>query len=203
MHGGAIPAVRRKAKMRLAEADAKRALQRLDVEPVDDPVGALLALAAEVVALKDVLAGKWAGSRRDDEAAVVDAYGRALDRAGRLLVEVNRLGLEERLVRVREVQAARIVEAVRAALTDLGVDPGDEYVRSVLRRRIEALAGGEIPDAPTGEPPALPDPRASAVRAFVADVKRRLRRNEDADTEGTFVSLAEVFDALDELVSEG
>jgi hypothetical protein len=99
--------------------------------PLEDPVGALLRLATEIVAFKDFLAGRVAELRAqewrftDDRGAEqlraeLSLYERALDRTARVLVDVNRLGLEERALRnaerVAERQGEQIAEVIKRVL---------------------------------------------------------------------------------------
>jgi len=72
-------------------------------------------------------------------------YERALDRVGRMCVDIARLGLEERLVRQQEALGAGLITVLTASLADLGLDPAEDRVRSVVAAqlsRLELTAGG-------------------------------------------------------------
>ena len=125
LHGGASPQARRAAQVRVVEAKAARMVP--SYEPMSDPVTALLQLAAEVVGFKDWLGGRLA-ELRDDQwvsqtrlgaeqiSAWTAAYERALDRTGRLLVDIGRLNLEERQVQISQRSAEMLAQAVMAAM---------------------------------------------------------------------------------------
>src|SRR5690348_6484847 len=107
MHGGKAPAAVAKSKRFLAERRARESLADMEVAAVGDPLEAFADITAEAVALKDFLAGKvnalrsletTAGSNSEQLRAVVSAYERAMDRAGKFLGEWVRLGLDERRV---------------------------------------------------------------------------------------------------------
>src|SRR6266568_2734257 len=150
MHGGSIPAVRRAAAWRLAEAAARQTLADQHVELIDDPLAAFQKLASEAVAFQEFTAGHVAqlreqltGYDKDDQEymrAVVGLYERAIDQAGKFLHAWVRLNMDERLVAVTERHADLIVQVITATLRDLGVDPDEEATRSVLGRHLRAIA---------------------------------------------------------------
>ena len=141
LHGGASPQARRAAQVRTVEARAARLVPSTS-EPLSDPVGALLQLAGEVVGFKDWLGGRLA-DLRDDQwvsrtklgaeqvSAWTSAYERALDRAARLLVDLGKLGLEERQVQISQRTGEMLAQAVMAALESCGLSD-----RLDLRREI-------------------------------------------------------------------
>jgi hypothetical protein len=123
-----------------------------------DVLAELGRLVAEVRRFADFtgarVAALTAGDWRPDEpraAAELALYERALDRAGRLLTEVTRLGLEdvgrERAMRdywvARRVgeRAAAIMRAVFTDLMDrhLAPDPRDPAVADIVVRRIRQM----------------------------------------------------------------
>jgi len=142
MHGGSAPqvkaAAKRRVEMRKADEEARKALRNLDIDPIDDPVQELLNLAAETVAVKDFLAGRHAQVSVEHEADLVRAYGHALERASKLLVEINRLGLVERQTRLMERQAEVVATVMYGILNDLDVAV-DERAMAVIRRHLLSL----------------------------------------------------------------
>lgn len=111
-HGGGAPQVKAAAQRRLAEDRARRRLDEVDVASIDNPLEAFAQLVAEAVALKDALASQVAALEdlrsannrwgTEQVRAEMAAYERAMDRAGKLLEQWVRLGLDERLVASRE-----------------------------------------------------------------------------------------------------
>jgi len=92
-------------------------LERENLVPVDNPLQQLQLLAAEMIQYKDLLADRVEMLRsltyedmsgRQDIRALLSAYERALQTSQRAMVDMARLGIEERLVRLSEAQAELI-----------------------------------------------------------------------------------------------
>jgi hypothetical protein len=120
-------------------------------EPLNDPLEALLELGGEVRAYQGVLRERLSElgqfskddvAQIDRERAVVRLYGEALDRSHRVLTDLARLGLDERIVRVREAQAAIVVASVIKVLAhpDLALD-GERQRRARSLLAAELLPG--------------------------------------------------------------
>jgi hypothetical protein len=131
-HGGAAPQTKARVRQRVVEQDARRALARLDVAPVSDPLTALAALAGQAIAFKDQLAERvnelQAIRFTDDKGAEqlrseVTLWERALDRCERFCTAMARLGIDERLARVEEAEAELVIAAIEVALDAAGVEP--------------------------------------------------------------------------------
>ncbi len=114
--------------------------------PLGHPVEELLALGAEMRAWQEVLRERVACLAElsvfdqlgvDRERALVSLYGRALDRTARLLVDLAKLTLDARMVKVREAQAQTLRRALDAAFSDLGIAP--DAWRPVVARRLASL----------------------------------------------------------------
>lgn len=125
-HCGSTPNGRKAA---LAE-QAERLLYRYDAAPAANPLEALQALAGRVLAMEQAIgdAVNNLGSIRygTDEGgeqlrAEVSVLERAMDRAGRLLTDIARLNIDERLAKIEEAKAKVIVEAVEVALAAAGI----------------------------------------------------------------------------------
>jgi NAD(P)H-nitrite reductase large subunit len=105
-----------------------------------ETVGVVNALRERVSELHDLTVTDRTGA--ENVAAVLGAYERALDRAGRLLVSVNRLGLDERRVRIEEARFRPIADAVIRAIAspeaDLDFDQ-IERVRSAIATELATL----------------------------------------------------------------
>jgi len=154
LHGGAIPRAKAKAAERLLEAKVRKLVPD-HVAPMANPLLSLLTVAAEAEAFKDELRGlvgdlgeriRYSGAEGSEQLrAEVVVYERALDRVGRMCVDIAKLGLEERLVRQQEALGAGLVTVLTAALADLGLDPAEDRVRGVVAAqlsRLELTAGG-------------------------------------------------------------
>lgn len=110
-------------------------------------------LAAEVVGFKNFIAARVTELRTDEWRygalggeqlrAEVAVYERAMDRAGRLLVDINRLGLEERQVRIAEQQGALLAKVIMDILDDLDLTREQrDRAYEVTPRRLRLLDGG-------------------------------------------------------------
>ena len=76
--------------------------------------------------------------------AEVGAYERAMAAAGRLLVDLARLGLDERQVRISEQQAALVNQVIRRVLAEVGLSPEQlEAARPVIGRHLRLAAERE------------------------------------------------------------
>lgn len=120
----------------------------IDVSKVQNPLMALMELAAEAMSLKDELKRRvvnlkeeewrYEGVAGEQIRGEIVLYERALDRITRLLVTMTRLGIEERLARVEERMARQVEAAVAGALADTGLpqavqDQAREFVGQRLR----------------------------------------------------------------------
>lgn len=154
-HGGRARQVRRKAKERQVEEQAQQAMERYGAkaEPVTDPLSALLLLAGEITQFKDYLgrlvtdlraeSWRYRGEQAEQLRAEVALYERALDRTARVLVDINRLGLEERQVRVAEQHGELFASAFFRILDALGLSK-EQYDRAVevMPRELRLIEGG-------------------------------------------------------------
>lgn len=155
LHGGSAPQTRAAGMRRLAQDRlAREAQATLDLVPVPDlgdPLEHFQRVLAEIEAFKQFLADRVAELGTDLTGqshegyeylrAVVAAYERALDRSAKFIGLMIRLGIEERLARVREDQVRMLEQALLGALTDLGQRPEDEEVRAALGRHLRLVDG--------------------------------------------------------------
>jgi hypothetical protein len=155
LHGGATPTHLKAAQRREAEqAVASLGLPR-EVEPhtalleeVHRAAGHVAWLAEEVGQLEksQVVQGITRtvqapdGTRTVEARATVNVWVRLYQEWHDRLVRVSKLaidaGVEERQVRLAERQAQQLAKVIRAILTDLGHDLGDERDRKVMRLRL-------------------------------------------------------------------
>lgn len=167
-HGGAAPQVREAAQRRLAEEAAVRSLAEFGVRPIGDPLDEFAQLAAEALALKDLLAQRVAtlveiryesGQRTEQLRSEFALYERSLDRAARALADLARLGFTERQVELAEAQGRQLAEVLQtvvagifATLTEAGLAVDvlarvrREQVPSVIRAALAPLAGVSADD---------------------------------------------------------
>jgi hypothetical protein len=121
MHGGSSPGAAAKAAEVVLERRA-RALLPAEFAQHADPLGEALRTLSEAVSFRDALrdlVGEVRAIRyKDDKGgeqlrSEIAVYERALDRVGRMCTDLIRLGIEDRMTRVAELQAVAIVDAIR------------------------------------------------------------------------------------------
>jgi P27 family predicted phage terminase small subunit len=150
-HGGkTIEQLREDGRVRALEAQAARLLYRHDAAPVTNPLEALQSLAGRALALEQVIGEKvnelrslryeteGGGEQIRGELQVLE---RAMDRCGRMLTDIAKLGIEDRLAVIREKTARMLEEALTAALQKSGADLGGQAAaREEFRRRLRIVA---------------------------------------------------------------
>lgn len=141
LHGGAAPRALAKAEREAHQAkieeDIQRAMRKLNIEPVTDPLSALQLLAGEVLEWKRILLEKveqldtWRYSTDFSEQirGEILLYERAIDRAVNVLATIARLNIDERLAAVTEAQAARLEGAMFEAFDIVGIPITDPDTR--------------------------------------------------------------------------
>lgn len=148
-HGGASPQARAAAARRMVEADLMELAQNLIGAPVDNPLTELANLAGRARAWMELLQGRveklleaqdGSEDRQDQDSAdsknkgiryqagageqlraEVALYERSMDRLGKFLADYGRLGIDERLAKITETQAEKVIAAIDAALAHAGV----------------------------------------------------------------------------------
>ena len=132
------------------EQQAARLLYQRDATPVTDPLSALQKLAGRAAAWEDIIGEKVnelrsirystdeGGEQIRGEIAVME---RAMDRLGRLLVDIAKLNIEERLATIRQKTANMLEEALTVALQKSGADlAGQAAAREEFKRRLRVVA---------------------------------------------------------------
>lgn len=157
LHGGSTPNQKTKADLDKLDKTARTLLNRMELVPLDDPIGQLQKLAAEVVAFQAILGDKvemlrtWTYddiSDKEEVRAVILAYERAMDRTGKLLVDMARLNIEERLAKVTEAQAQQLITIFVAVFDakELGLSKEQKMIgRTVVAREVAAVRGNAVP----------------------------------------------------------
>lgn len=130
-HGGNTKTHRTTAAIAIADREARAILADLDVVPIGDPLTHLLQLAGQILAWQEATARlvndlegriRYAGANGAEQLrAEIALYERAMDRAMKVLTEIARLNIEERLAGIAEQQAERVLRAIDAALAAAGV----------------------------------------------------------------------------------
>jgi hypothetical protein len=163
VHGGAAPQVKAKAERELAAkavtADAMAVLALEGLEPVESPLEALAALAAESLAMKSALAARvnaldsmtnTSGQGVESVKVEVALYERALDRGARFLDMLAKAGFEERRTALEEAEALMIAQVLANTVNKLELDDGKKALAiQIVQAELKAL--GSSPAAIRGE----------------------------------------------------
>jgi len=152
LHGGNTRNHRKKAAEADAEARARALLAELDIQPCEDPLTELQLLGGEVVAWKNTIRGlvndlteiRYEGEHGEQLRAEIALFERALDRCERVLTSIAKLGLDERLVRIREGQGRLIAAVVLGVFADLGLDGEvQQAARAAIAERLRKASAEE------------------------------------------------------------
>ena len=132
------------------EKQAAKALYKHDAPPVANPLEALQSLAGRALALEEFIGEKVnelrhvryeteaGGEQLRAEVAVLE---RAMDRCGKLLVDLAKLNIEERLAGIRKQTADMLERALNAALEQAGVSLDKQAAaRETFRRNLKVVA---------------------------------------------------------------
>jgi hypothetical protein len=150
LHGGSTKNQKLGAAKIKAEREVRKVLAELDVEPVDDPLTALMQLAGQVLAWQKATAAlvndlehriRYEGATGAEQLrAEVQIYERAMDRAEKVLSSIARLNIEERLAQISEAQADRVIAAIDAALAAAGLAGADaSKAKQVAARHLRSV----------------------------------------------------------------
>jgi hypothetical protein len=160
LHGGSSPSGELYGSRQAADQGAREILARHGAVPVVNAPWRLREIAGE--------ADAWRAACREQVAtlnswveldsfgveqakAVVRLYTEALDRAARILVDITKLDLDTRLVRIAEVQAAAWGDVLEQVLRSSSLEAAqvDEVLRAMgraLRRKELVVASVVEPD---------------------------------------------------------
>lgn len=143
-----------KVNDRLTEIMQANGETLLHPAPIGDPLNELLALAAEVGALKEIMRLTAANlisqqKVRYNHAKVGEQlrieillYERAVERFAKILIDVSKLRIEDRLAGVQEQTAQMLERALDAALEESGVGlAGITGARKAFRRHLKVVQG--------------------------------------------------------------
>ncbi|MGH3300968.1 MAG: hypothetical protein ACRDOK_04620 [Streptosporangiaceae bacterium] len=123
---------------------------------ISDPLTELLMLGAEVKVFKNMLTERvsvmniasWrftSKSMGEQTRAEIQIYERSLDRLGNLLIQIAKLGIENRLAKVDERMLNNLERALVVALESTGLNlAGIDKARKTLKRELYAIEGKVI-----------------------------------------------------------
>lgn len=148
-HGGKAPQVRAAAAEAIADERIEKLLYRYQAEACGDPLEALQRLAGRALAVEQAL-GRMVNDL--DEIRFTDEKGaeqlrsevalleRAMDRCGKLLVDIAKLNIDERMAKVTERQAEIMQAALDASLAEMGYPPAEQTaIRKSVARHLRAV----------------------------------------------------------------
>lgn len=163
-HGGGSPQARRKAAENLLQMRLLKLVPDPDDRaPITDHIEELFLLAEEIKAVKDTLAvmvndladiGYRGGLQYDDDGRLVGvgteqtraeftAYERSLERLGKMLVDIAKLDLDTRRLKITEWHNGQVMGATLLVLTSvlssLGLSIEDTQVRGLVVEQLKAL----------------------------------------------------------------
>ena len=149
-HGAKSPQAIAAARRRRDEAEATALLEVLwnpDAAPVTDPVEALAALAGKAQHALDVLGAQVTAGGLDGPAGV--AWSRTMRELRQMLEGLERLGLEERRVKISEDIGHLLASVVRRVLDQLALsedqwDQARVIVPAEFRRLSGEVVAGEL-----------------------------------------------------------
>jgi hypothetical protein len=151
LHFGTTVNSNNKAAAVLFTRGVQEAIGKLNIIPVDDPLTELSKLAGEVVAWKDVIAGKvsfledvrYDGEKTGEQIrGEVIVFERALDRCNTVLATMAKLNIDERLARVSEMQAQIVADAVSAVLGEMGLNGTQQReAKTRVAEKLRLVAG--------------------------------------------------------------
>lgn len=158
LHGGCLPNVIKSVGTRKVDADARAAVRGIVIEDVTDPLKAFARHAGEIVAVRDFLRGeverlesiRYQAGAGEQLRAELAAYQAALRDTTQVLGVYARLNIDERLVRITQMQADIVVDALNAGLDAANIRDFDTRKRaraavaaSLLKHRAEEIEARE------------------------------------------------------------
>lgn len=148
-HGGNAPQVRAKANERVAEAQLRKELGKLQIVPVENPLLELQILAGEAKAWKELCADhvarlerlRYGGQAGEQIRGEILLFERAMDRCGTILAVIARCNIDERLARIQERQVELVADAVSRVLAEMGLSQEQQReARHGLSRHLRLVA---------------------------------------------------------------
>jgi hypothetical protein len=156
-HLGNTPTVIRGAERQRVDDQARKALEGFtDFAPVHDPVERLRLLAGRAeawmtaleVKVAELTSLRYSTKTAEQIRGEIQLYERAMAATGKVLVDLARLNLDERAVRLQEAQVMLVAGALSQALDESGL-PAEQ--QQAIRVRV-----AELVEAADGQQAALP-----------------------------------------------
>jgi hypothetical protein len=145
--------VEMQAADRLAALMSEHGERLMRPDPIGNPLSELLELAAEIKAGKEMLREavqvlwamnkiRYAHSKAGEQLRVeILLYERALERFAKILIDISKLKIEERLAGIRQQTADMLERALDMALEESGVGlEGKQAAREALNRHLRIVA---------------------------------------------------------------
>lgn len=148
-HGGRAPQARDSQREQAVEARLERLIHKYETDPCSDPITALQSLAGRALAMERAIGEMVNGLSEiryetihgEQLRAEVAVLERAMDRCGKLLVDIAKLNIEERLAKVTEAQAALAQRALDAALAEMAFAPEQQAgTKASFARHLRAVS---------------------------------------------------------------
>lgn len=148
-HGGLTPGARRNAMERLAAERAQRFLSQQSYEPMEDPILHMQMLASEAWAAKEYFKTqieelRYKGQTGEQLRSEVALWERAIDRCDKIISNNIRLGIAERMLRLREEQAVQIIGLIQRVMDQLEMTPAQKVIAGqLITAELRALEAAE------------------------------------------------------------
>lgn len=149
-HGGRAQQNVVAAGLRTTEEKLRQTLGKLTVVPVENPLAELQLLAGEAMAWKAVChnaMAKLSAMRYGTEGGEairgeIILFERAMDRCERVLVNIAKLNIDERLARVNEMQLDFTVRALTAWMAESGMNTEQQQeAKHGVARHLRLISG--------------------------------------------------------------
>jgi hypothetical protein len=159
LHGGCTPTVIKGAERERIDQQARKALEGFtDFAPVHDPVERLRMLAGRAeawmtaleVKVAELTSLRYESNTAEQIRGEIQLYERAMAATGKVLVDLARLNLDERAVKVQEAQVALLAGALTEALAEAGLPPGQRHQITVRVGELVAAAEDQGAALPAG-----------------------------------------------------
>ncbi len=148
-HGGAAPRVKAAAAVRVAEEKVRKTLGRLTSTPVENPLEELSDLAGKAKAwmatceehMAELERLRYSTEGGEHIRGEVVLFERAVEQCRKILVDVARLDIDERLARIVQRQAPQVIQYGDGVLTRLGIDPTSPEAMAAKAAEVALLLG--------------------------------------------------------------